>query len=341
MTDGRKPEVGEAGEELGRVVGTARGEQSGADGGEVGYGRPPASGQFTKGRSGNPKGRPKGMGKRRALAASPQSLDGIVLAAAQREVPLTGRNGRVEKVPMLDAVVQTLSVKAAKGSNPAIRTFTQRVAAAEAHAVTQQLAPNPRLTAGLQLKTAAWMFEVMFGVPPPSPLPRFDEVDVDLISGDVTFRRPMGRQDQAFWDACWMMRRECEAELGILTGHLAVPAFFGLGIELEERRSVIDQSIRMIDRLLIAKWRLTPAELAAPPRHVRPGMTWDRLQDELSPVARGFIGRAQATLLGQQLLRQSYELAVGSAAGPDAPTLEALRARLRCLAPASAGSGRG
>ena len=69
MTDRERPEAPGADDEPERVVGTARGQQSGTGGGEVGYGRPPVSGQFARGRSGNPKGRPKGTGKARALTA--------------------------------------------------------------------------------------------------------------------------------------------------------------------------------------------------------------------------------------------------------------------------------
>lgn len=54
----------------------------------VGYGRPPVSGRFTKGRSGNPKGRPKGTGKARDQTARPGSLDETVLTEAAREIEI-------------------------------------------------------------------------------------------------------------------------------------------------------------------------------------------------------------------------------------------------------------
>jgi len=328
MAEAKKPEVGAADDELERVVRTARGKQSGTDGGEIGYGRPPMSGRFAKGRSGNPKGRPKGTDKALAVTARPRLLDEIVITEAGREVALTDRDGKVVPATMTEVAVKALALKAGKGSNPAIRTFTQLLARAEGRDPARQITQMPLIEAGLQLKAVAFVLETMAGVSIPDPLPCSDEVDIDLVSGDVTLRRPMGRQDQAFWDACWMMRREFASEQATLVRHRADPVFCGFRIALEERRSVIDQAMHMIDRLLVAKWRLAPAELAAPPRHVRPGVTWGFLCQDLSPSARRLFDSHQAVLLGQQLLRRSYEVAVGYVAAPDAPTPAALRVRL-------------
>jgi len=328
MTDRERPEAPGAGEELERMVGTARGKPSGTGGGEVGYGRPPVSGQFARGHSGNPKGRPKGTGKARAVTVRPKSLDEIVRAEAWREVALTDRDGKAGMIPMIGMAIKALSLKAAKGSNPAIRTLVQLLATAEDRDPARPTAEIPLLKAGLQLQAAAWLLEAMSGSAVPDPLPRADEVEIDLVSGEVTLRRPIGRQDQAFWDGCWMIRQELGTEQAILARHLTDPIFCGFRIALEERLSVIDQATSVINCLLVEKWHLTPAELAAPSRHVRSGMTWDHLRDELSPSAWQFFDRQRAALLGQQLLRRSYEVAAGYATAPDAPTPQALRARL-------------
>jgi len=328
MTDRERPEAPGADDEPERVVGTARGQQSGTGGGEVGYGRPPVSGQFARGRSGNPKGRPKGTGKARALTAPPKSLDAIVRTEAWREVTLTDRDGKAVSASMAEVAVKALVLKAGKGSNPAIRTLVQLLATAEDRDPARQMAEILLIGAGLQLKTAAWLFEATSGSAVPDPLPRADEVEIDLVSGEVTLRRPIGRQDQAFWDGCWMIRQELGTEQAILARHLTDPIFCGFRIALEERLSVIDQATSVINCLLVEKWHLTPAELAAPSRHVRSGMTWDHLRDELSPSAWQFFDRQRAALLGQQLLRRSYEVAAGYATAPDAPTPQALRARL-------------
>src|SRR5258708_5064200 len=77
---------------------------------EVGYGRPPRRSQFTKGRSGNPKGRPKGA----------QSLTDH-FARALNERVMINENGSRRTIPKSDAVVKQLVNKAASGDHKSIR----------------------------------------------------------------------------------------------------------------------------------------------------------------------------------------------------------------------------
>lgn len=75
----------------------------------VGYGRPPKRTQFTKGQSGNPKGRPKGSGMR--------SVAEKVLG---RTVPVTV-DGVRRKVPITEALMMQLVQKALAGDGAARR----------------------------------------------------------------------------------------------------------------------------------------------------------------------------------------------------------------------------
>lgn len=71
---------------------------------EVGYGHPPKSGQFKPGQSGNPRGRP------RANVALEQSLRKVL----NTRIPLT-ENGQAKSMPVLDAILKTMAVRAIKG----------------------------------------------------------------------------------------------------------------------------------------------------------------------------------------------------------------------------------
>ena len=78
----------------------------------VGYCHPPKHTQFPKGRSGNPKGRPKGS----------QNVSTVFRRVARQRVKVTG-NGVSRSMTRLEATVTQLSNLAASGELRAIRDF--------------------------------------------------------------------------------------------------------------------------------------------------------------------------------------------------------------------------
>jgi|MDSW01.1.fsa_nt_gb hypothetical protein len=86
------------------------------EGYEIGYGKPPKSGQFKKGKSGNPKGRPKGT---RNLSAD------LKEELAMRIV--TKEGDRVQKLSKQRALVKTLTNKALNGDQRAIATLVKLI----------------------------------------------------------------------------------------------------------------------------------------------------------------------------------------------------------------------
>lgn len=99
------------------------------DGYEVGYGKPPKSGQFAKGKSGNPKGRPKGS----------KNLASIVLRESRQPVRVNGPRG-TRTVTKLEATVMQLGNKAVQGELRATREFLPLVQQSE-EAVSAESAP--------------------------------------------------------------------------------------------------------------------------------------------------------------------------------------------------------
>jgi hypothetical protein len=81
---------------------------------EVGFGKPPKSTQFAKGKSGNPNGRPKGS----------KNLATLFRKIGQEQVTVT-EGGRTRTMNKSHAVMVQLTNKAVSGERWAIRTYLE------------------------------------------------------------------------------------------------------------------------------------------------------------------------------------------------------------------------
>jgi hypothetical protein len=77
---------------------------------EIGYGRPPVASRFQPGRSGNPRGRPKGL----------KSISQLLQEALHRRV-VVNENGRQRRIRFQDAIIQGLVNDAARRNHNALR----------------------------------------------------------------------------------------------------------------------------------------------------------------------------------------------------------------------------
>jgi len=106
---------------------------------QVGYGHPPQSTRFQPGRSGNPKGRPKGSLNVRSL-----------LAATLRERVVINENGQRKAVTKLEAALKQLTNKAASGD---LRAILQLVGlATEAEEKENMATPQKAVTGEIDQK---------------------------------------------------------------------------------------------------------------------------------------------------------------------------------------------
>jgi hypothetical protein len=80
----------------------------------VGYRRPPKHSRFQPGRSGNPRGRPLGV----------KSLSDIVRKIVGQKATVT-ENGRVRRVPRLEAILLPAAGEASRGDPRALRLLLQ------------------------------------------------------------------------------------------------------------------------------------------------------------------------------------------------------------------------
>ena len=98
----------------------------------VGYGKPPRHAGFQKGRSGNPKGRPKGA----------KNLATLIAQALDEKVMVT-EDGRRRRVTKRELVVTQLVNKSAAADLRAIKQLTDIVQGAERRSEASAAPPEP------------------------------------------------------------------------------------------------------------------------------------------------------------------------------------------------------
>ena len=155
---------------------------------EVGYGKPPATTRFVKGKSGNPRGRPKGS-KNRMLALNEERLRDIVIAEAYRTIKVKDGT-KVVTVPMAQAVMRSIAVNAVRGDQRSQKMFTDIVNTTEAK---NKKLYDEYFQTMLDYKLG-WEAEIErcknMGLQPPQPIPHPDHIKIDLVTGQIHITGP-------------------------------------------------------------------------------------------------------------------------------------------------------
>lgn len=172
----------------------------------VGYRKPPVAQQFQKGKSGNPRGRPKKAAPEKR-SASATAMDEILIAEALRPIQVR-ENDRVIKMPMIQAVIRSMGVAGVKGNHRAQRDLIAMVKAAEdrCHQDSVELYRNVLAYKDHWLE----VFEDcdQQGVPRPDPVPHPDDIVLSGSGLSVKFNGPISPDDKRQWDEMLARRQE-------------------------------------------------------------------------------------------------------------------------------------
>ena len=164
---------------------------NGSRGGEyVGYRNPPKSGQFVKGQSGNPRGRPRRPKTVAAGAFADSELDTMVLEEMDRQVSV--REGEtIEKTSLMGAATRAILLKAAKGDVKAYAAVNAKLAAVENRRRAQQEELLREVAEYKQQATQELMRRKREGTSGPEIIPHPDDIVIDPRTGAVSFNGPL------------------------------------------------------------------------------------------------------------------------------------------------------
>ena len=185
---------------------------------KVGYRKPPAESQFKPGRSGNPRGRPKGA-RNKLPALNEERLKSIIVEEAYRTIKIAEGKRHVT-IPMAKAVVRALAVNAARGQLRSQQLFATLLSETER---ANKALQDEFLENAIEYKRD-WDRELerhrQLGIQSPDPIPHPDDVIIDMKTGQVKIIGPMTKEDKAEWDRMWDRVEECDRSIRELTEEL-------------------------------------------------------------------------------------------------------------------------
>ena len=171
---------------------------------DVGYGKPPKHTQFAKGKSGNPRGRPRKREKR-PIRFSDAMSERFLEEEAYRTVTLR-ENGQPIELPVVQAVMRSLVTEAIKG-----KRLHQKYAL-EMIMEIEELNYHAKLDRYIRLQELKRDGEELIerhrrkNLPPPELLPHPDDIVLNPVAGDAYVSGPETKEDLKFYEQSVQMR---------------------------------------------------------------------------------------------------------------------------------------
>jgi Family of unknown function (DUF5681) len=183
------------------------------------YRNPPVEHRFRKGVSGNPRGRPR---KSRALVSTKiggqpgigfeDRIKSLAIEEAYR--PITIREGdRVERVPIIQAILRKVAVAAANGNTRAQQNYLTFLIGAEAD---RRMATTELFASAVEYKEhwgRVLAERARSGATGPEPVPHPDDIIIDSETGEVRFDGPVLEEQKAAQKSLRAMWPELERGL--------------------------------------------------------------------------------------------------------------------------------
>jgi hypothetical protein len=192
----------------------------------VGYGRPPTSGQFRKGQSGNPRGRPRKKDNKAEWLAARFPTREALRGEAGRHITVNDASGR-QQVTTTQAVIRAMALAAMRGGVLAQRTYLEHQKAEDERHHRERrksfdfwLDYQQRYRAQIATARDAGKAE-------PELLPHPDDIECDWATLGVRFVGPVDEEEAAATK--WMLdyRNLCFAMSQYLGEEVCMPTVPG------------------------------------------------------------------------------------------------------------------
>ena len=181
---------------------------------EVGYRKPPKEHRFKPGQSGNPTGRRRGK-KSNLPSLHEERMKSVILDEAYRTI--TVRDGeRTVEIPVVQAILRSIALSAAKGHQRSQRMFTDLLQCVERE---NKAFHDSWLETAIEYKIDG-MREVKrrekLGIPTDDMLPHPDHVIIDMVTSTARITGPITPEEKAIWDWCRDHKSECDRKIAEL-----------------------------------------------------------------------------------------------------------------------------